>query len=61
MIISIFYDQIENELDDKTRNIINSFISKMDNNEYKEDKKKEIKLIIYNNQDKVTKDLEIIV
>jgi hypothetical protein len=61
VIISIFYDQIENELDDKTRNIINSFISKMDNNEYKEDKKKEIKLIIYNNQDKVTKDLEIIV
>ena len=28
---------------------------------YKEEKKKEIKLIIYNNRNKVSKDLEIII
>jgi len=61
-----FYDNNIDNLDDKTKNIIETFINKMDNNtEYKEYKKKEIKLIIYNNRDKVSKEiiqnLEVIV
>lgn len=33
----------------------------MDDDKFKDDKKKDIKLIIYNNRDKVSKDLEIVV
>lgn len=64
--IETFYDNTNNELDARTKNIIQTFIDKMDTNEeYKEIKKKEIKLIIYNNRNKVSKeitqDLEVIV
>ena len=64
--IETFYDNTNNELDARTKNIIQTFIDKMDTNEeYKENKKKEIKLIIYNNRNKVSKeitqDLEVIV
>ena len=64
--IETFYDNNITQLDAKTKNIIETFIEKMDNNEeYKETKKKEIKLIIYNNRNKVSKeitqDLEVIV
>ena len=47
------------------KDIIEKFIEKMDSDEFSEDKKKNIKLIIYNNRNKVTKeitqDLEVIV
>jgi hypothetical protein len=63
--ITEFYDQLIDDLDDKTKNIINSFITKMDNENYKSDKKKDIKLIVYNNRNKVSKevikDLEVII
>ena len=60
--IEAFYDELENELDDKTKKIIDKVLDKFENNpEYKEEKKKEIKLIIYNNKNKVSKDLEIII
>jgi uncharacterized C2H2 Zn-finger protein len=46
--IEAFYDELESELDDKTKKIIDRVIDKFENNpEYKEEKKKEIKLIIY--------------
>jgi hypothetical protein len=45
--------------------IIDTFISNMDKPKYEETKKTEIKLIIYNNRDKITreivKNLEIII
>ena len=59
--ITFFYEEFENELDEKTKNIINKFLEQMDEDKFKNDKKKEIKVLIYNNRDKVTKDLEIIV
>jgi hypothetical protein len=37
--------------------VIESFISKMDNENYEENKKKDIKIILYNNRDKVNKDI----
>jgi hypothetical protein len=63
--ISGFYEELENDLDNRTKEIIEKFIEKMDSDEFSEDKKKNIKLIIYNNRNKVTKeitqDLEVIV
>jgi hypothetical protein len=60
--IEAFYDELEAELDDKTKKIIEKVLDKMEiDPAYKEEKKKEIKLIIYNNRNKVSKDLEIII
>jgi hypothetical protein len=65
--IESFYDNHSKLLDDKTSTIIQKFINNMDNKngKYYDDKMKDIKLVIYNNRDKVTKeisqDLEIIV
>jgi hypothetical protein len=63
--ITEFYEQLIDDLDDKTKDIINSFITKMDNENYRSDKKKDIKLIVYNNRNKVSKevikDLEVII
>jgi hypothetical protein len=59
--IEEFYEEVGEELKERTKNIIDKFIQKMDSNEaYKEQKKKEIKFIIYNNKDMVSKDLEIV-
>ena len=55
--ITGFYEELKNELQDKTRKIIEDFIDKIDNDIYKEEKKKDIKLIIYNNRDKVSKEI----
>jgi hypothetical protein len=52
-----FYDELENDLDEKTKEILEIVKEKIDNDPaYKELKKKDIKLIIYNNRDKVDKD-----
>ena len=64
--ITGFYEQLEDKLDDRTKTVIEKFLDKMENSEtYKEMKKKDIKLIIYNNRDnsskEITQDLEIIV
>ena len=63
--ISGFYEELENELPSKTKEIIENFINKMDDDKYKDDRKKNIKLIIYNNRHKVSKEiiknLEVIV
>jgi len=55
--ISFFHEQLINELDVKTKDIIDKFISKMDNDKYKDNKKKDIQLIIYNNRNKVSKEV----
>ena len=55
--LSSFYDELENDLDEKTKEILEIVKEKIDNDPaYKELKKKDIKLIIYNNRDKVDKD-----
>lgn len=60
--IEAFYEELESELDDKTKNIIEIVLDKMEvDPAYREEKKKEIKLLIYNNRNKIGKDLEIII
>jgi len=55
--ISSFYDELENDLDEKTKEIIEKVKDKIENDPaYRELKKKDIKLIIYNNRKKVVKD-----
>jgi len=52
-----FYDELENDLDEKTKEILEIVKQKIESDPaYKELKKKDIKLIIYNNRDKVDKD-----
>jgi hypothetical protein len=59
--INSFYDELENDLDEKTKEIIEKVKDKIENEPaYKELKKKDIKLIIYNNRKKVIKDNPII-
>jgi hypothetical protein len=50
-----FYKKYKDAIKDNSRIAIDTFISNMDRPNYRENKKKEIKLIIYNNRDKVTK------
>ena len=64
--ITLFYNELVGQLEPKTKKIIETIIDKMDNDKiFINNKKKDIKLIIYNNRDKVSKeitqDLEIIV
>jgi hypothetical protein len=59
--ITLFYEELDDELDEKTKKIIDRFLEQMDDDKFKDIKKKDIKLIIYNNRDKISKDLEIIV
>jgi len=55
--ITSFYEELENALDEKTKDIIQKVIDKIENDPaYRELKKKDIKLIIYNNRKKVVKD-----
>ena len=55
--INSFYDELENDLDERTKEIIEKVKDKIENDPaYKELKKKDIKLIIYNNRKKVMKD-----
>ena len=55
--INSFYDELENDLDERTKDIIEKVKDKIENDPaYKELKKKDIKLIIYNNRKKVIKD-----
>ncbi len=54
--INSFYEELETDLDDKTREILEKAKDKIDNDpEFRELKKKDIKLIIYNNRSKVSK------
>ena len=54
--INSFYDELENDLDEKTKEIIEKIKDKIENDPaYRELKKKDIKLIIYNNRKKQLK------
>lgn len=52
-----FYDELEDELNERTKSIINEVRDKLETDpEYKELKKQDIKLILYNNRKKVPKE-----
>ncbi len=56
--INSFYEELEGELDEKTKDILDKVKEKIENDpKYKELKKKDIKLIIYNNRKKVSKEV----
>ncbi len=56
--INSFYEELENDLDEKTKDILIKVKDKIENDPaYKELKKKDIKLIIYNNRKKVSKEV----
>ena len=58
--INTFYDELKKILDVKKSEIISNFIKTIENdNDYEKNKKNDIKLIIYNNKNKINKDLEI--
>ena len=55
--INSFYEELETELDERTKEILDKAKDKIDNDpEFRELKKKDIKLIIYNNRSKVSKE-----
>jgi hypothetical protein len=55
--INLFYEELENELDEKTKDILDKVKDKIENDPaYKEIKKKDIKLIMYNNRKKISKE-----
>jgi hypothetical protein len=62
--INEFFEEYKDNIKENIRTAIETFISNMDRPKYEENAKNEIKLIIYNNKDKVTrqimKNLEII-
>lgn len=55
--INYFYEDYEDELDVKTKKLIEQFLDKIDDDKYRETKRKNIKLIIYNNRNKVSKEI----
>ena len=57
--IESFFESNTDVLDEKTKSCVEQFISKMDSREgtYYNDKMKDVKLMIYNNRDKVSKEL----
>jgi hypothetical protein len=57
--IESFFESNTDVLDEKTKNCVEQFISKMDSRDgtYYDDKMKDVKLMIYNNRDKVSKEL----
>ena len=57
--IESFFESNTDVLDEKTKSCVEQFISKMDSREgtYYDDKLKDVKLMIYNNRDKVSKEL----
>jgi uncharacterized protein (DUF4213/DUF364 family) len=67
------YDEMENGIDAKTKSVIQTFIEKCDSEEpyedqygikypsYKEYKKDCIKILLYNNNEKMTKDIATLI
>jgi hypothetical protein len=57
--IESFFESNTDVLDEKTKDCVEKFISKMESREgtYYDDKMKDVKLMIYNNRDKVSKEL----
>jgi hypothetical protein len=75
MDIEAIYDEIKtaNKINDKTKKLIQDFLDKMENKEtpfydnetkydnFKSYKTNRIKILLYNNQDKITKDIAIMI
>ena len=76
MDIEAIYDQLEtaNKIDDKTKNIIERFLTKIEDKNkfvdkqenitytnYKDYKMHNIKILLYNNHDKITKDISLFI
>ena len=75
MDIEAIYDELKtaNKINDKTKKLIQDFLDKMENKEipfydnetkydnFKSYKTNRIKILLYNNQDKITKDIAIMI
>jgi len=75
MDIEAIYDELKtaNKIDDKTKKLIQNFLDKMENNDipfydnetkyenFKTFKSDKIKILLYNNQDKITKDIALLI
>ena len=73
--IEAIYDELKtaNKIDDRTKKIIQNFLDKMENTEtpvienetkyenYKSFKIDNIKILLYNNQDKITKNIALLI
>lgn len=73
--IEAIYDELQtaNKIDDKTKKLIQDFLDRMDNNDvpfydnetkyenFKTFKTDKIKILLYNNQDKITKDIALLI
>ena len=57
--IEDFFNNHKDDISSKMQTVIEAFIKKMDNESYEENKKQNIKIILYNNREKVKRDLEI--
>jgi hypothetical protein len=53
-----FFEEFENELNDKTKQLIEKFINDIDSDNYKITKKNKIKLIMYNNRNKISNEIQ---
>jgi hypothetical protein len=74
MDLEAIYDELStaNKIDSKTKKLIQTFLDKMENEEpflygeieypnYKSYKMNNIKILLYNNQDKITKDIALLI
>jgi hypothetical protein len=74
MDLEAIYDELStaNKIDSKTKKLIQTFLDKMENEEpfmygeieypnYKTYKMNNIKILLYNNQDKITKDIALLI
>ena len=57
--IEDFFNNHKDDISSKMQTVIEAFIKKMDNESYEENKKQNIKIILYNNREKVKRDIEI--
>jgi hypothetical protein len=57
--IEEFFNNYKDDITPKIQTVIEAFINKMDNDNYSDNKKQNIKIILYNNREKVKRDMEI--
>ena len=57
--IEEFFNNYKDDITPKIQTVIETFISKMDNDNYSDNKKQNIKIILYNNRDKINKEIEV--
>jgi hypothetical protein len=51
--INEFFENYKDEITIRMQKVINDFIAKMECESYEQDKMKDIKIILYNNKDKI--------